>query len=126
MILLDTHAWVWWVGRTSKLSKPAARAIKKATHVGISAITLWEVASLEDAGRLRFDRALHAWLAAACDETEVVALSSAIAIRSTHLSPNFHKDPADRLIVATAVELDIQLVTADEKIHGYSGVRWVW
>lgn len=78
--------------------------------------------------RLTFDRPADDWLNAALVETgvEIVPISSAIALRSTRLATTFHADPSDQIIVATAVVLDVPLITADERIQNFAGVRSIW
>lgn len=128
MIVLDTHAWVWWLTKPEKLGKRAAQAIRKADRVGIPAISVWEVAMKAEAGKLRFDRPYALWLEAAlCEDrrTELLPLLPQIAVGAAQLSWS-HADPADRLIVATARVNKAALVTADERIRESGVVRTVW
>lgn len=128
MIVLDTHAWVWWLTKPEKLGKRAAQAIRKADRVGIPAISVWEVAMKAEAGKLRFDRPYALWLEAAlCEDrrTELLPLLPQIAVGAVQLSWS-HADPADRLIVATARVNKAALVTADERIRESGVVRAVW
>ncbi len=78
--------------------------------------------------RLELDRDIGDWLsdALALEGVEVVPLTAEIAVRSTRLSQGFHGDPADQLVVATAVVLGAPVVTRDERIQSYSGVRTIW
>lgn len=128
MIVLDTHAWVWWVADAAKLSAAARKAIEGDPRRAISSISLWEVATLVSKGRLLLDRDAREWLEAASsvDGMEVVPLRPAIAVRSTQLGRVFHDDPADRLIVATAMTESARLVTKDARIRAYPGVVSVW
>jgi len=128
VIVLDTHAWVWWLTKPEKLGKRAAQAIRKADRVGIPAISVWEVAMKAEAGKLRFDRPYALWLEAAlCEDrrTELLPLLPQIAVGAAQLSWS-HADPADRLIVATARVNKAALVTADERIRESGVVRTVW
>lgn len=69
MIVLDTHAWLWWLTKPEKLGRAAARTLERATRVGIAAISPWEIAMKAEAGKLRFDRPYAVWLEEAllCD-----------------------------------------------------------
>ena len=128
MIVLDTHAWVWWVGRPDKLGKRAKRAIDKADRIGLASISVWEVAAKAEAGKWRFDRPYDVWIDEALVEDprlELLHMSPRIAVDAVRLSWT-HRDPADRLIVATARAHDATLVTADESIHDARLVTCVW
>lgn len=128
MIVFDTHAFVWWVASRSKLSARARKAIDKAHERAISDITLWEIASLVELGRLRLDRDVEAWLHQAIEDSgvEVIAIDAAVAARSTRMAQDFHGDPADRLIAATAVVHGATLITADQRLLASPAVRTVW
>ena len=128
MIVLDTHVFVWWSASRGKLSGKARRAIERADRRLLSDISLWEVAKLVSLGRLKLDRDVEQWLDAALAETavEVVPIDAEIATRSTRIGANFHGDPADQLIAATAIERDAMLITADEKLRASSAVRTLW
>jgi len=128
VIVLDTHAWVWWSTKPGKLGKKARRAIDKAERIGIPAIAVWEVAMKAHLGKLRFDRPFPAWIeeALATDtRIELLPLLPRISIDAVQLSWK-HSDPADRFIVATARAHDAALATADERIRESGLVRCVW
>ena len=128
MIVLDTHAFVWWAGGSSKLSAAARRAITASKRRGLPAICLWEVAMLVERQRLELDRDLSDWLSDAIglEGLEVLPMTADIAVRSTRLSQGFHGDPADQLIVATAIVFGAALVTRDERIKRFGGVKTIW
>jgi PIN domain nuclease of toxin-antitoxin system len=128
VIVLDTHAWVWWVADRPRLSRKARAAIEGDGRLAISGISLWEVATLVSKGRLRLDRDPTDWLtqASALPGLEVVPIRPPIAVLSTQLGRAFPGDPADRLVVATAILEAAPLVTKDERILGYQGVRAIW
>ncbi len=128
MIVLDTHAWVWWAVSSPSLTKRAARAIHSARTVYISAISCWEVAMLVAKGRLVFDRDVEVWmeLALRLPGIQLVHLSPRIAVRSARLEEDFLGDPADRIIVATALEYGYAIVSKDQRIRRYRPVRVIW
>ncbi len=128
VIVLDTHVFVWWVANPEKLSRPARRLVQKDETRLISDISLWEIATLVDLGRLGFDRDVEAWLEQALDETGVGVepVGAEIAVRSTRIAANFHGDPVDRLIAATAIVREATLVTADRHLLNCPAVKTVW
>ena len=129
MILLDTHAWVWWAAETPRrLSARARRAIADSPAVGVSAISTWEVAMLVAKGRLELDRDVLVWIrqALALPRVTLVPLTPEIAVRSTRLGDGFPGDPADRFLVATARERGAAFVTRDEALRRAEGVRRIW
>lgn len=131
MIVLDTHAWVWWVSGHGDLSRKARRIIRTAANqaaVYVSSISVWEVAQLVARGRLELTIDVEAWVAKseALPFLHFVPVDNAIALKSVQLPSPFHPDPADRIIVATALTLGFPLVTRDEKITDYPHVRTIW
>ena len=128
MIVLDTHAWVWWMTKPERLGKKARRAVERAPKVGVPCICPWEVAVKAQAGKLRFDRPYELWIdeALAVDtRVEILALLPSIAVGAAQLSWE-HADPADRFIVATARIHQAKLITADEQMHRSNLVSCVW
>lgn len=132
MILLDTHAWVWWVSDAERLPRAATDAIAASLAtddpLGVSAISAWEVAMLVDRGRLELTLAVEEWIGRSHAAPELVFLpvDPWIAVRSVQLEGFPHADPADRIIVATALTLGATVVTADARIRGHGGVATVW
>lgn len=132
MIVLDTHALIWWVSDDERLSPLAAEAIKRELgndgQILVSAITPWEIAMLLEKGRMALAMDLDEWLSAveSIECVSVVPISLRVALQSVRLPGEFHRDPADRLIVALARELNAPLLTADEKIQGYPHIKWIW
>ncbi|MEQ1761178.1 MAG: type II toxin-antitoxin system VapC family toxin [Vicinamibacterales bacterium] len=119
--LLDTHAWVWWMDRDRRLGKAtidALDALPSDARPLLSDISLWEVATLVERGRLSFTVPFAEWLDAAAHprSVQVVPISSAIAAEIAALPPSFHRDPADRVIVATCRVLGAPIVTKDRLI----------
>lgn len=132
MIVLDTHVLIWWVsGATDQLSPAAQQAITQEIQDGkivVSSISAWELAMLVAKDRLALSMDVADWLACV-DQIEsitFVPVDNTIAVKSTELPGEFHKDPADRIIVATARKVAAPLVTADEKILAYPHVRTIW
>ena len=128
MIVFDTHAWIWYAAKSEKLSKAGARAAEKAKIVIVSAISVWEVAMLVSKGRLGLDRDVDIWVKQALSLAKIrlEPLTPSISIRSTRLPGDFHGDPADRIIAATALEHGVALITKDKLMHHYPHLRTVW
>jgi PIN domain nuclease of toxin-antitoxin system len=127
MIVVDTHAWVWWASGSSKLSTAARQAIAQSANVGICAISVWELAMLTEHGRLELDRPVLTWVRQALAHPHVVLLelTPERAVGAAALS-GLHGDPADRMIVATACSLHAPVVTKDRAMRAFEGVRTVW
>ena len=127
MIILDTHIWVWWVDESPQLSERHTQLMQdnEASGLGISAISCWEVAKLVEYGRLRLDCALEEWMeqALAYPGMALLPLTPHIAIESTQLPGTFHRDPADQIIVASARQRHMTLLTADQRIISYPHVK---
>jgi PIN domain nuclease of toxin-antitoxin system len=128
VIVLDTAAWIWRASDPKRLSTTARRAIDQADRSLVSAISVWEVAMLVAKRRIRLDRPVETWIdvALALPGIELAPLDPAIAVRSTKLPGTFHPDPADRIIVATALENAVPIITPDERIGSYPHVQSVW
>jgi PIN domain nuclease of toxin-antitoxin system len=131
MIVLDTHAWIWWVSNPEFLSENAKQIIDEAVanrNVLISTISTWEVAMLVSRGRLKLTMPPDDWVAAseALPFFDFVPVSNSIALKSVQLPGVLHNDPADRIIIATAISLGAVLVTKDENIRNYEHVKTVW
>ncbi len=131
MIVLDTHALVWWVSGDAQLSTAAETAIEAEGEEGeilVSAISAWEVAMLVKAGRLTLTMDAAAWLdtVAQVPSVRFVPVDVRISLHSVDLPGEFHKDPADRLIVATARNYSAPLISADLKIRDYPHVQTIW
>ena len=131
MIVLDTHVWVWWVSNPKLLSPKARRAISAAvgrSQVHISSISVWELALLSMRGRLKLKMDVGDWIAQseALPFLHFVTIDNHIALKSTQLDEPLHYDPADRIIIATALSLGAALVTKDQKIRDYPHVTTIW
>lgn len=119
MIVLDTHAWLWWVSDPSRLSRAANRRIRTATQIGISAISCLEVATAVTKRRITLDREVLDWLeqALSLPKVELLPLTPLIAVKATQLGDDFPGDPADRVIAATSIVESAPLVTKDSRVH---------
>lgn len=128
MIVLDTVTWIWRASDPKRLSAKARRAMDGADGALVSAISVWEVAMLVAKRRIRLDRPVEQWvdIALALPGIQLAALDPAIAVRSTQLPGELHRDPADRIIIATALERAAPIVTSDERIRSYPHVQSVW
>ena len=119
--LIDTHILVWWFERSKRLSAAQRRVLAKANSdrpLAVADVTLWEVALLVEAGRLRLSIPVDAWLATATAAplVERLGMSPAIAREMISLTPTRGWDLADRVLVATARVLNLPLVTSDTRI----------
>lgn len=119
--LLDTHVLLYWLAGDPRLSPAQRRAIDAAGEdrpLWISDISLWEIATLVSLGRLRLHLPLGEWLerAAAPPLVRRAGISPAVAAEVAALPDSFHRDPADRILVATARVLGATLLTQDGRI----------
>lgn len=127
-VLLDTHVWIWLSAEKDQaISKTARMAIHSASEKFISAISCWELAKLVEKNRIAFSIPVWQWIRQSMLEKEirVAGLTPEIAVESTQL-PDFHGDPADQIIAATARILGMPLVTSDKRIRRYPGVTCLW
>lgn len=119
--LLDTHVLIWWLNDRMQLSPRQREVVEAATPDGpvfVSDISLWEVAMLASLGRIRLALPLREWLDKAIAPPLVrrQGISPAVATEVAALPDSFHRDPADRILVATARVLGATLLTNDRRI----------
>jgi PIN domain nuclease of toxin-antitoxin system len=128
MTVLDTHAWIWWVSEPARLGKSARRVLDGAKRIGVPAICCLEVATLAARGRITLDRPPLEWIheALAAPRVELLALTPAVAVKAAALPSTFPGDPADRLVVATALIDAAILITKDGRIRQSGIVETVW
>ena len=128
MIVLDTHAWLFWRGDPTRLGPAALVAIESADQVGVSAISAWEVSTLARRGRIGLDSDPARWVRRALVGARTVELPVTARRRGRRgIARNgFPGDPADRIIYATAVTASASLVARDRAIAGYDPRRTVW
>ena len=131
MIVLDTQAWLWWLHVPMRLSRHARNAIQKAEDadgIRVSVISVWEIAVKNELGKLALSMEIGEWfrLASSYPNLVVEPVSAQDAIASTRLPGEFHKDPADRMIVAMSRRYGVGLVTSDRLIRAYPHVVTIW
>lgn len=129
MIVLDTHAWLWWLSAPEKLSDTAANAIERAPRIGVSTLSAWELAMLSSRGRIALDREVSTWVGQglAGERVEPLAPSAQVAVTAGLLdADHFPGDPVDRLIYATARSLGATLVTRDRAIRAFDPQGTLW
>jgi PIN domain nuclease of toxin-antitoxin system len=133
VIVLDTHALIWWVNDNKQLSTLADTTIQKELSdehgdILISSISAWEIALLVSKNRLILTMDVNEWIntVASIDHVRFAAIDNAVAIQSVQLPGEFHPDPADRIITALARHYSATLVTSDSKIRAYEYVKTIW
>ena len=119
-VVLDTHVVVWWQASSDRLSRRAQSAIDTASRLLISPISFWELAMLVAKGRVELDRPTSVWVGdfLTTERVEIAELTPDVAVTAGELD-DFHGDPADRLIVASAVRSGATLVSKDQRIRDY-------
>jgi PIN domain nuclease of toxin-antitoxin system len=127
VIVLDTHIWIWWVHGDSRLRGKHLEILQQneTSGLGVSVISCWEVAKLVECGRLALPRPVLDWFDAGLSYPgiQLLDLTPNIAAESATLPGEFHRDPADQIIVATARIHGCPLITADRKILDYPHVQ---
>jgi PIN domain nuclease of toxin-antitoxin system len=131
VIVLDTHAWLWWVSGSEALSAPAREAIERHVTqrtIHLSSISTWEVTLLVKRRRLELTMDVGDWIANSepLPFLRFVPVTNQIAVRAVNLPNSLHSDPADRLIIATTRFLGAKLVTKDERNRNYPYVETIW
>ena len=130
MIMLDTHIWILWVLGLPGLTAAQRQAIadNERGRIGVSVISCWEVAKLAQLGRVNLPTPVSEWMAAALryPGIELLDLTPEIAVASTRLPGDFHRDPSDQIIVATARAYQCPLVTSDRPIRRYPYVETIY
>ncbi len=128
-LLLDTHVWLWRLLEPERLSPKAAGTLAARGHtVYLSPISVWETLVLARRGRLALEPLPAEWIRPALRRSSVVMapLTHEVAIRSETLDGFRSPDPADRFLVATAIEQSLVLVTADRMMRRYRRVETLW
>jgi PIN domain nuclease of toxin-antitoxin system len=127
-VLLDTHVVQWYTAESHRLSSAAREAIALADDLVIAAISWYELAWLVEHKRITIGVPLRSWLSGLASQMRTISVSPAIAATAIALPDTFPRDPADRMIYATAVENGWQLVTKDVRMrrHRFSRQVTVW
>lgn len=130
-LLLDTHVLLWWLEDVDRLTREQKSRLDRAEsageRIGLSAISLWEIAKLVEKGRVRVKTSVDTLL----HDLEIhprlfiCPLTASIALESTRLGSAVPSDPSDQIIVATARVHDLELVTADQRIRSAGVVKLV-
>ena len=125
LLLLDTHVWIWFMLADAELAVSGRQAINRAAASGqlrVAAISVWEAALLASRGRVTLGRPLAQWIteAVSAPGLSIEPLLPQIAVEACSLPEAFHRDPADRLIVATARVANAILMTRDQRILDYA------
>jgi PIN domain nuclease of toxin-antitoxin system len=125
LVVLDTHALIWWTSQPARIGARGRRAIEDASQVGIPAVCFWEVALLARKRRLQLGLPAQEWMALVLTLPRVIELplEAAIAVRADALA--MHDDPADRFIASTAL-VHGPLVTKDALLRRVPGLTTVW
>jgi PIN domain nuclease of toxin-antitoxin system len=131
MALLDTHVLLWWFDRSKRLSRNQQRTLARNNpdhSLGVADTSLWEIALLVEAGRVRLALPIDEWLAraTAAPRVEICPVTPAVASEVAALESTRGWDPADLIIVATARVLGVPLVTSDTRIIDSKLVRTIW
>ena len=128
-VLIDTHALIWLLLESKRLSRRAREAMSQARAEGslvIADITLWEVAWLIEHQRITILVSPEQFLQEAVSVVVVEPVTPQIAAMAVRLPASFPRDPTDRMITSTALSLGLSLVTADERIRASRVVPTIW
>jgi PIN domain nuclease of toxin-antitoxin system len=129
VILLDTHVVVWAKADVKRLSGAALHAIQQGRREGglaISAISVWELASLVARGRIEARGTVQATVSLLIEGTAIQSITPEIAVLATEFPADYPRDPADRLIGATARAHGMALITHDIMIRRSSMLHTIW
>lgn len=128
VILLDTAAWLWFASESGDLSAAARRAIRAHDTRLVSAISAWEVGMLVAKGRIALDRPVDRWVGEALrlPGVEQVPVDATIGLLATQLPGDGPPDPADRMVVATALARGCAIVTPDRRLRDYHFAPTIW
>ncbi len=124
-LLLDTHAWLWLEAEPERLNKSAYSRIERNARSGelwVSVMSVWEIGMLVAMDRIRLTMPVDEWVRQACATPglQMLGVTPEIALESTRLPESPHGDPVDRMLIASARQHNLTLVTADEKILVYA------
>jgi PIN domain nuclease of toxin-antitoxin system len=128
VIVLDTHAFLWWRDEGPQLSEAARTAIEDASRIGVPTACCLEIATLDRRGRITLAGGATKWIRAALahPRVEEIPLTAEIAIEAGRLPDTFPGDPVDRVVYATSSVIGSRLVTRDRRIATHDPRRVVW
>jgi PIN domain nuclease of toxin-antitoxin system len=128
VILLDTHAWIWWVSDPARLSRRARAVMGRSAALGVSVMSCWEAALLAARGRLDVssDSPDSQAKALVVEKVELLPMTPAIAERAAQHQAARGGDPIDWMLVATALELGVRIVSKDDRIRSCGLADVVW
>lgn len=131
MIVLDTHVWIWFISSPDLLSQQAQKAVDAAAKdqsILISSISAWEIALLVAKKRLKLTLDVTDWIAKSesLPFIQFMPVTNSIAVKSANLPLPLHPDPADRIIIASALSVGAPLVTKDKKLLDYPSINTIW
>lgn len=126
-LLLDTCALLALSGQAGKLSRPASRALNAPDQVYVSAVTAWEIAIKAKSGKLRLEIPPNEWFQQTLERYYLseIPLQTSLLCDAAEL-PLLHRDPFDRVLVASAISRSLTILTSDRMIPTYPGVKVVW
>ncbi len=127
-VLIDTHVWIWWLTRLPRLPARVISALDEMSERPLlSVASLWELSLLVEAGRIELLPTTSAWLEQAThpETVRLAQITRSVALELLAFPKNFRRDPADRMIVATARSLNVPLLTFDRGIRK-SGLVKLW
>jgi len=128
--LLDTHVWIWAMDDPGSLPAGVRAELFKHTNLpfGLSVISVWEASKKESIGKLRLSCPIRQWFASAIREpfVQLLPMTVDVAHESNHLPGEFHRDPADQIIVASARIHRLTLISSDQRIRAYPHARTLW
>ena len=131
MIVLDTHIQIWWIDEVGRLTEPQRSAIDaergQSGTIGISAISCIEISRLAAARLIELPTDALAWISRLLSypNVQLLPITPEIAVRAYNMPEPFHRDPADRILVATALELSCPLLTSDSRIIDYPHITTI-
>ena len=130
MILVDTHVVLWLALEPARISRKATAVIEESRHSGeglaISDMTLLEIAVIESKRRVQLSASLETFLTEVESRFVILPITGRVCVRAMELPATYPKDPADRVIGATALVEGISLITADSDIRKSKALRTIW
>ena len=126
--LIDTHVWIWWLTRLPRLSPRIISILDEMPERPfLSVASLWELSLLVEIGRIELMPSAAAWLEQAThpETVQLAQITRSVALELFGFPKKFRRDPADRMIIATARSLDLPLLTYDQGIRK-SGLVKIW